>query len=210
MRISKTAYKGEKYMISAFRGAAVMFVVAGIIASGFLLAGCKKPQPKQPVPSTSIQPPVQVDKGSTAPTPQTAVPPEAKLNMLQGASYYKSHNFDKAIKEFTAAIEKYPNYDLAYSDRAAAYAQQKKFSKASDDLKKAVEINPGNPVVHYNLASLYSLQNRSDLALDSLDRALELGFKDYNFLLNDPDLNNVRKHPEFRKILAKHKVSTSK
>ena len=43
-------------------------------------------------------------------------------------------------------------------------------------------------------------------ALDSLDRALDLGFADYDVLRRDPDLNNLRRHPEYAKVLEKHKV----
>ena len=126
--------------------------------------------------------------------------------MQQGMNYLKPHDYDNAIKEFTVAIQKHPAYDVAYSNRAVAYMQQKKFNKAMDDLNKAVEINPNNSTVHYNFMALYSLQNQLDRALDSLDRALELGFNNYDALRTDPDLVNVRKHPEFRKILEKHKV----
>ncbi len=157
-------------------------------------------------PSQPEQPPTQLGKGSTAPTAQSAIPTEAKLNMQQGLNYMRSNDYDNAIKEFTLAIEKHPQYDVAYSNRAVAYMHQDKFNKALDDLKKAEQINPNNPTVHYNLVALYSMQKQLDRALDSLDRALELGFNNYDALRNDPDLANVRKHPEFRKICEKYKV----
>ncbi len=121
-------------------------------------------------------------------------------------NYMRARDFDNAIREFTIAIQKYPDYDVAYSNRSVAYMQQRKFNKAMDDLKRAVEINPNNPNVHYNLTALYSLQNQLDRSLDSLDKTLELGFNNYDALRGDTDLNNVRQHPEFARILEKHKV----
>lgn len=150
--------------------------------------------------------PAQIGKGSTDAAAQSAVPVDAKLNLQQGLNYLRSSDLDNALKEFTLAIEKHPPYDVAYSCRAVAYMQQKKFNKALDDLKTAEGINPKNSVVQYNLMALYSLQNQIDRSLDSLDRCLELGFNNYEALRNDPDLNSVRKHPEFRKILEKHRV----
>jgi tetratricopeptide (TPR) repeat protein len=148
--------------------------------------------------------------GPLEPTPPSKqgdnIPMEAKLNLQQGMNYVKSRDYENAIKEFSLAIEKYPNYAVAYSNRGVAYMQQKKFNKAMDDLLKASEIDPSNKDIHYNFTSLYSLQNQLDRALDSLDKALSLGFNDYDALRNDPDLANLRKHPEFRKILEKHKV----
>ncbi len=49
-----------------------------------------------------------------------------------------------------------------------------------------------------------------DLALDEIDAALRKGLNDYDALRLDTDLNNARKHPEFRKILGKHKVFITK
>lgn len=198
-----------------------LFLIIGLTIMGLLISGCEKakqaeapkqeaaPAPQavqQPSSQAPAQPPAQLGKGSTDSAAQTAIPTEAKLNMQQGMNYLKSHDYDNAIKEFTVAIQKHPAYDVAYSNRAVAYMQQKKFNKAMDDLKKAEEINPNNSTVHYNFMALYSLQHQLDRALDSLDRALELGFNNYDALRTDPDLVNVRKHPEFRKILEKHKV----
>lgn len=207
-----------------FRKSNFILVLISVLFFGLILSSCQQqkqaeaPKPVEPAavpqtqpvteqaPQTPTQPPAQIGKGSTDPTSQTAVPTEAKLSLQQGMNYLRSHDYDNAIKEFTLAIQKYPNYDVAYSNRAVAYMQQHKFNKALDDLKKAEEINPNNPTIHYNFVALYSLQKQLDRALDSLDRALELGFNNYDALRTDTDLNNVRKHPEFRKILEKHKV----
>ena len=161
------------------------------------------------LPQPAEQPQTETKSESPKPLPSSAPETpsvEAKLNLQQGMNYVKAKDYDNAIKEFTVAIEKYPDYAVAYSNRAIAYMQQKKFNKAMDDLKKASEIAPNDPMVYYNLTSLYSLQNQLDRALDSLDKALELGFNDYDSLRNDPDLNNLRKHPEYRKVLEKYKV----
>ncbi|NWF98600.1 MAG: tetratricopeptide repeat protein [Nitrospirae bacterium] len=207
-----------------FRKTNFVPVLISVLFIGLIFTGCQQqkqteaPKTAEPVavpqtkpateqmPQTATHPPAQIGKGSTDPTSQASVPTEAKLSLQQGMNYLRTHDYDNAIKEFTVAIQKYPNYDVAYSNRAVAYMQQSKFNKALDDLKKAEEINPNNPTVHYNFVALYSLQKQLDRALDSLDRALELGFNNYDALRTDTDLNNVRKHPEFRKILEKHKV----
>ncbi|MCX8069414.1 MAG: tetratricopeptide repeat protein, partial [Thermodesulfovibrionales bacterium] len=161
----------------------------------------QQPTPQQPTPPVAQPPAAEPPK-----TAKSEPPTEAKLNLQQGMNYMRAKDWDNAIKEFTLAIQKYPQYDTAYSNRAVAYMQQKKFNKAMDDLKEAEKINPNNANTHYNFTCWYSLQNQLDRSLDSLDKALSLGFNDYDMLRNDPDLNNVRKHPEFRKILEKYKV----
>lgn len=130
----------------------------------------------------------------------------AKLNFQQGMNYVQSEDYGNAIKEFTAAIDKFPDYSSAYANRAVAYMQQKKFNLAADDLKKASELTPEDPNVYYNLTALYSLQKQLDLSLGALDKALEYGFNNYDSLRKDPDLKNLRKHSEYRQVLEKHKI----
>ncbi len=176
----------------------VTVLIGGIVLGGMLLTVAE---------SQSVQL-AQSRKGSVpkAPASGGSPPVEAMLNLQQGMNYMRARDFDNAIMEFTIAIQKYPSFDVAYSNRAVAYMQQQKFNKAMDDLQKAVGINPNNPTVHYNFTGLYSLQNQLDRSLDSLDRALELGFNNYDALRTDTDLNNVRQHPEFVRILEKHKI----
>jgi len=131
---------------------------------------------------------------------------EVRRHIERGLNFMRERDYDNAIDEFTLAIEKNPYYSIVYSNRAVAYMQQQKFDKAADDLNKGAEINPKSTVIHYNFVALYSLQGKIDQALDSLDKTLELGFNNYDALRKDPDLNNVRKHPEFRKICEKYKV----
>ena len=180
----------------------IAIVVAGLVMT---TAGCKKTEPQQ-----AAQPATRSGSGDTGPTAQAGVPAEAQQHMEQGKNYMKSHDYDSAIKEFTLAIDKYPRYAFAYSYRAVAYIEQRKFKPAGEDLNKTLEINPNDAIAYYNLAAFYSLQNESDRALDSLDHALALGFKDYDFLLKDPDLKKVRRHPKFRKVLEKYKASASR
>lgn len=176
-----------------FRNTVVMLTIAAIMSVAALSAGCRKKE--EPKPAAT----------QTAAPSETPVPPEVARNR-KGIDLMKTQAFDEAIREFTLAIEQQPNFEASYSNRAAAFIALKKYDKAMADLNKAYSINPNHPVVHYNFAALYSLQNRTDRSLASLDKALELGFSDYAFLQQDPDLDNVRKSKEFRNILKKHKV----
>jgi tetratricopeptide (TPR) repeat protein len=212
------------------KGSLPYLMIAILCASICLvLSACDKPKNEMPPPSpatrqqgTSGAPTPQGEAGTQPGTPgappsaQTGIVPiEAKQNLQQGLSYASiakqnptaaDENYENALKEFSRAIEKYPNYFEAYGNRAVVYMQQKKYNKAMDDLKKAESIKPDDKNINYNFVALYSLQNQIDRAIDSLDKTLSLGFSDYDALRKDPDLNNVRKSPEFRKICEKHKV----
>jgi tetratricopeptide (TPR) repeat protein len=142
--------------------------------------------------------------GSQQPTKE--VPLAAQQGLQQGIQYASRRDYDNAIKEFTQAIKTYPPYAAAYANRGVAYMQQKKFNLAMDDFKRASEIDPKDAFVHYNLTCWYSQQRQLDRALVSLDTALTNGFKDYEALRRDPELGNLRAHPEWRKTLEKHKI----
>jgi len=117
-----------------------------------------------------------------------------------------NENINNAINEFSNAIKKDPGYATAYSNRSVAYMMQKKYNLALDDLKKAKELKPSDPAVRYNTAACHSLMGNVDLAFVELDAALANGFNDYDSLRKDPDLANMRKHPDWRKTLEKYKV----
>jgi len=58
-------------------------------------------------------------------------------------------------------------------------------------------------VSRYNLACLYSLQGDADRGIEELERALQAGFSNFNHLLQDSDLENVRKHPGFSNLIER-------
>ena len=130
----------------------------------------------------------------------------ADMHLNQGMTFAAMRDWENAITEFSKAVDVDRGYAKAYANRAVAYMQQRKFNKALDDLKQAESLSPNDRMIHYNYVALYSLQNQLDRSLDSLDRALAQGFNNYDALRNDPDLNNVRAHPEFMRTLEKHKV----
>ena len=61
--------------------------------------------------------------------------PDILLN--QGTEHLKNGQYDKAISDFTKAIELNPKSAEAYSRRRHAYIE-----KVTSDYKKAIELNP--------------------------------------------------------------------
>lgn len=194
-------------MIGIHKIATITLVTAGLVVSGLIWSGCKKTQPGETTPSSPSQQTTLAGSGSKEPE---VIPQEALRHVQQGLGHVRSREYDSAVGEYTKAIEQYPRYVMAYNDRAAVYARQTKFDKAKNDLTNALAIDPHNPVTYYNTAALYALQKQSSLSLEYLEKSLVLGFKDYDLLHADPDLNNIRKIPEFRKILERHGVSVPK
>jgi len=215
-------------MLNKFHGSTMVLAAAVLFFASSFLTGCEKGQdakekvevqkPEAPAPAPAA--PAAPQPGSVtqqAPAASADASFEVKSHIKQGLSYVSTaknahnkalfdENIENALKEFSLAIEKAPDYADAYSNRGVAYMQQRKFNKALEDLKKAKELKSDSPSIRYNLACLYSLKGDVDFGLDELDASLTNGFSDYESLRRDPDLQNLRKHPEFKKVLEAHKV----
>ena len=71
--------------------------------------------------------------------------------------------------------------------------------------RKMVRLKPDNPVVHYNLACSLALKRRFKDALEALEHAVSIGYRDIQWMLEDPDLENLRYHPGFKNLIGKLK-----
>jgi len=158
-------------------------------------------------------------------TEQVVVPTEAEAHFRQGMLYAKQESYKNAILEFEKALELYPChicdvcevnanitscYADAYANLGVVYIAQNKLNLAVENLKKAVSLDKKmkrkNGLAYYNLAVVHSLREELDLGIEALDNALEQGFNEIEALRGDPDLKNLRKHPEFTKTLEKHHI----
>ena len=83
-----------------------------------------------------------------------------------------------------------------------------KHGRIADGLKmdrKLVKLQPANPTAHYNLACSLALSRRKDAALRSLKQAVQLGYSDFDWMQQDPDLEELKNHPEFVALLEQLK-----
>src|SRR5262245_29533849 len=67
--------------------------------------------------------------------------------------------------------------------------------------RRLVQLRPNDPLAHYNLACSYALLRRPDQAIRTLRRAVELGYRDFQYIRDDHDLDSIRNDPRFRQLL---------
>jgi hypothetical protein len=60
-----------------------------------------------------------------------------------------------------------------------------------------VRLQPSNPTAHYNLACSLALSKRNSDALRSLRQAIGLGYRDFEWMSHDPDLQGLKKIAAF-------------
>jgi hypothetical protein len=83
-----------------------------------------------------------------------------------------------------------------------------KHGRIADGLKmdrRLVKLKPANATAHYNLACSLALSKRKTDALRSLRQAVELGYRDFDWMLQDPDLEEMKAHPGFLALLEQLK-----
>lgn len=79
--------------------------------------------------------------------------------------------------------------------------------KAIDYMERVIandSINPGN---YYDAACLYSRMGNYNKALDMLKMALEKGFRRFNHIENDDDLDGIRQTEEFKNLIKTYQES---
>ncbi|KAF2139534.1 uncharacterized protein K452DRAFT_327997 [Aplosporella prunicola CBS 121167] len=115
-------------------------------------------------------PPPPPHRTPTSPPPQAdAVDPEACK--AAGNKFFKAKEYDKAIKEYTKAIEADPKSATYRSNRAAALISANRFVEALDDCKVADELEPNNVKIQHRLARVYTSLGRPEDALDVYNKA---------------------------------------
>lgn len=79
-----------------------------------------------------------------------------------------------------------------------------KTGRIADGLKmdrKLVRLQPENSTAHYNLACSLALSERPVDALASLRKAVALGYSDYDWMRQDPDLKPIAHDAAFIEIM---------
>jgi adenylate cyclase len=70
--------------------------------------------------------------------------------------------------------------------------------------RRLADALPQDPEVRYHLACSLAAVGQSDAAIAALLAAVELGYRDFEHLESDPDLESLHDHPRFQALLRGH------
>jgi Flp pilus assembly protein TadD len=107
------------------------------------------------------------------------------------------------IAFFESVLRRSPKYSDVIEILGGLYT---KTGRVADGLRmdrRLVKLQPENATAHYNLACSLALSKRRSDALRSLRRAIDLGYKDYDWMSQDPDLESLQKSREFHDLLKR-------
>lgn len=83
-------------------------------------------------------------------------------------------HYERAISDFSKAIEIDSRYTLAYANRAHSYSRMKERANAIADYTRAIELEPSSALYHNNRGSVYYDQRDYARAEKDYDRAIAL------------------------------------
>lgn len=117
----------------------------------------------------------------------------------------RPHDHEFEIRFYESILRRDPRYAAVVELLGGLYT---KHGRIADGLKmdrRLVRLMPANATAHYNLACSLALVKRKADALRSLKQAVELGYRDFDWMQQDPDLEILKNDPAFQNLLRQLK-----
>jgi tetratricopeptide (TPR) repeat protein len=111
------------------------------------------------------------------------------------------HDPEFEIRFFESVLRRDPSYVAVVEMLGGLYTRQGRIADGLKMDRKLVKLQPANATAHYNLACSLALSKRQNDALRELSEAVRLGYRDYDWMQQDPDLEPLKHLPEFKKLL---------
>ena len=73
----------------------------------------------------------------------------------RGTCYHEMGEYDKAIENYTTAIERKPDFAMAYYNRGSAHVKKERFYNAIDDYTKSLSVNPEFAIALWSRGKVY-------------------------------------------------------
>jgi hypothetical protein len=120
-----------------------------------------------------------VQSQTVAPTSQTIAPPGsaagAEFYLKRGEDNAGVHEYDRAIADYSTAIQLKPDYAEAYNDRGFAYYLKGDAEHAIADYTRAIELRPNYPKAYNSRGVVYMAHGYGRAkAVADFDRAIAL------------------------------------
>jgi tetratricopeptide (TPR) repeat protein len=114
-----------------------------------------------------------------APTSQTVAPPGsaagAEFYLKRGEELSGARQYDRAIADYTTAIQLKPDYAEAYNDRGFAYYLRGDAERAIADFTRAIELRPNYPKAYNSRGVVYMANGYGvEKSVPDFDRAIAL------------------------------------
>lgn len=142
-------------------------------------------------------------------------PFEIRTLLLKVTELVDRNQRSEALSILLEIDNKTPNYiyilNLIVTNYLWLHILEDENKYLEDALKYALqvyELEPYDEGIHYNLSCIYSQKDELDKSLVHLQTSLELGNKSYKWILEDPDLENLRAEIDLHEIIIQYDKGT--
>lgn len=126
-----------------------------------------------------------------------------KVSSRKHLTRQEKRDLDIEIGFLEGVVHRDPTYVDALQILGDDYTKRGKYLAGLQIDRKLADLKPRDALVYYNLACSYSLTKNFEEAAEALEMAINLGYRDFRWLAEDPDLHDLRKQPLYRRIRAK-------
>ena len=120
----------------------------------------------------------------------------------------KTHDPAFEIGFFESVLRRDPRYAEVVEILGGLYTKTGRITDGLRMDRLLVRLQPDNATAHYNLACSLALSRRKPAALQALREAVARGYRDLDWMAQDPDLESLKTHPQFLALLEQLKSRT--
>ena len=136
----------------------------------------------------------------TAKRPQTADLPQGSVVAMMA----ERPQLDFELGFYNGILSKLPDFADVLRAQSANHTLKGNMKDGLRVDQTLASLIPNDPDIQYNLACRYALLHQPDLALETLGHAVAIGYRDFRYMIQDRDLESIRKDPRFRKLIRKY------
>jgi serine/threonine protein kinase/Flp pilus assembly protein TadD len=123
----------------------------------------------------------------------------AYMGLKRTAEAMNAHR--RGVRLAEKHLELHPDDVRALCLGATSLVPLGEHDRAAEWAGRALAIDPEEPAVLYNVACVYALESRFEEALDCLEKAIQHGYRHKEWIEHDSDMDPIRNHPRFQKLL---------
>jgi len=110
------------------------------------------------------------------------------------------------IRFFESVLRRLPQDTGLLEILGGLYTRQGRIADGLRMDRRLVRLCPGNATARYNLACSLALAQRPRAALRELRQAVGLGYRDFDWMHQDPDLDGLKELADFKSLVRESKA----
>lgn len=129
--------------------------------------------------------------------------PKKNSNSRKKSTRRDMRDLDLEISFMEGVLRRDPDYLDALQVLGDDYTRRGRFQEGLQVDQNLARLRPDDALVHYNLGCSYSLTGQYEDAVRAIEAAINLGYRDFHWLVRDPDLKPLRETEFYKRIQDK-------